>query len=133
MRRRGTVFRSLLLCGLLAACVAPPPAPPPEAEPPAETEAPSPDAAVTDARLALAGALIEARTARITLYHRAMALPSDSPLRPTLADRADRLKRAEAEASAAQQALHTAPTLPSARQAQAMAAWLLEMTDRLAR
>lgn len=119
---------TLVLAGLLAGCTAPaPPAPPSEVG----AAAIRPADAVTEARLALANALIAARATRIALYNRAMALPPDSPLRPTLADRADRLKRAERRATEAQAALHARPSPETAQRGRATAAWLTEMTGKL--
>jgi hypothetical protein len=91
---------------------------------------------IAAARLAVAEALTEARALRARLLEDAMAAPAGSPLAPTLADRAERLKRMEDDLAAAQADLQAAraPDTPaevarrSVRQAQAAAQRLSAMT-----
>lgn len=136
MRRVAVLVLGLSLA--LAACAGePPPAPPPAVA--AVAVEGVPEVALSDARLAVAEALTEARLTRAALLQEAMALPPDNPRRPALADRAERLKRLEDDLVAVQRDLQAAraPDTPaevaerSVRQAQAAATRLRALTGRL--
>ncbi len=63
---------------------------------------------INDARLAVAEALTNARLTRAALLQEAMALAPDNPRWPVLADRAERLKRLEADLVATRDDLRAA-------------------------